>query len=390
MKFGFRKIIRRATAAVVVCLCSAASAFAQTATDQKPLTAGQFFKNVKVLGGLPVNEFMTTMGFFSASLGYSCENCHGEDVGWENYAAEDKEKKQTARRMIAMVAGINKAYFAGRQVITCYSCHRGGNHPKMTPNLALLDSPPAEVEPDDVVEQGPKTPSVDQIFDKYIQAIGGAQRLANLTSFIAKGTSLGYGLEAEQRPVEIFAKAPGQRTTIVHSASGEDTTTYDGRAGWIAGPQIAGPGIPVPVLALNGGDLEGAKLDAELSFPGRIKQALGQWRVGRPTEIDDKEVQVVQGISSGGALATLYFDGQSGLLVRLMRYTNSTVGRFPTEIDFSDYREVSGVKMPFRWTVTWLDGRQKFELSEVQPNVPIDAAKFAKPASSAPPKPATP
>jgi photosynthetic reaction center cytochrome c subunit len=136
----------------------------------------------------------------------------------------------------------------------------------------------------------------------------------------------------------------------------------------------------VPVLTLNGGDLEGAKLDAELSFPGRIKQALGQWRVGRPTEIDDKEVQVVQGISSGGALATLYFDGQSGLLVRLMRYTNSTVGRFPTEIDFSDYREVSGVKMPFRWKVTWLDGVESVELSDVQPNVPIDATKFGRPA----------
>ena len=365
-------------AAISVSLWSAL-AFGQTAQDQKPLTAGKFFKNVKVLGDLPVNEFMTTMGFFSASLGYSCENCHGEDVGWENYAAEDKEKKQTARRMIAMVAGINKAYFGGKQTVTCYSCHRGGNHPKMTPNLALLYSPPEEIELDDVIEKAANGPSVDQVLDKYIQAIGGAQKLASLTSFIAKGTSLGYGLDAEKRPVEIFAKAPGQRTMIVHSPSGEDTTSYDGRSGWMAGPQIAGPGIPVPVLALSGGDLEGVKLDAELSFPARIKQTLGQWRVGRPSEIDDNEVQVVQGVSSGGALATLYFDQKTGLLLRLMRYTTSTVGRFPTQVDFSDYRDVAGVKMPFRWTVTWLDGRQKFELTEVQANVPIDSAKFAKP-----------
>ena len=66
---------------------------AQTPPEQKPLTAGQFFKNVTVLANLPVNEFMTTMGFFSASLGYSCENCHGGDTGWENYAAENREKK---------------------------------------------------------------------------------------------------------------------------------------------------------------------------------------------------------------------------------------------------------------------------------------------------------
>src|SRR5690242_1334320 len=76
---------------------------AQTAPEQQPLTAGVFFKNVKVLGNLPVNEFMTTMGFFSASLGYSCENCHGADSGWENYAADNQLKKQTARRMILMM-----------------------------------------------------------------------------------------------------------------------------------------------------------------------------------------------------------------------------------------------------------------------------------------------
>src|SRR6202011_677521 len=121
----FGQTFLRATA--VISLLSAASALGQTAADQKPLTAGQFFKNVKVLGGLPVNEFMTTMGFFSASLGYSCENCHGEDVGWENYAADNQEKKQTARMMILMMTAINKSYFGGRQVLTCYTCHRGGD-----------------------------------------------------------------------------------------------------------------------------------------------------------------------------------------------------------------------------------------------------------------------
>ena len=384
------KNVARCSFAIVVSLAGALIAVAQTAADQKPLSAGQFFKNVKVLGGLPVNEFMTTMGFFSASLGYSCENCHGEDVGWENYAAENQEKKQTARRMIAMVAGINKAYFGGKQVVTCYSCHRGGKHPKMTPNLALLYSPPEEIELDDVIDKAAGGPSPEQILDKYIQAIGGAQKVASLTSFVARGTSLGYGLEAEKRPIEIYAKAPNQRAVVVHSVPGDDVTNYDGRNGWMAGPQIAGPGIPVPVLALSGGDLEGAKIDAELSLPGRIKEALGNWRAGRPTEIDDNEVQVVQGSTPGGSLATFYFDAKTGLLVRLMRYTTSAVGRFPTQIDFSDYRDVAGVKMPFRWTMTWLDGRQKFELTEVQPNVAIKAAIFAKPAPAATPKNAKP
>lgn len=359
------------------------SARAQTPPDQKPLTAGEFFKNVKILANLPVNEFMTTMGFFSASLGYSCENCHGADTGWENYAADNQANKQTARRMILMMTAINKTYFGGKQVLTCYTCHRGGDQPTITPNLAALYSAPPE-EPKDIVPQAKGAPSADQIFDKYLQALGGPQHLANLTSIAAKGTMVGYGVGAEKQSLEIYAKAPDQRTLIIHSPEGDNITTLDGRSGWIAGPQIAGPEIPVPVLTLTGGDLDGLKLEANLTFPTGINQAFSQWRVGLQTEIDDHQAQVVQGSTPGGAFATLYFDVDSGLLIRVMRYTDSFVGRFPTQIDYSDYRQVSGIKMPFRWTVVWLDGQQAFELTEVKANVPIEATRFAKPNVMAP------
>jgi len=133
-------------------------------------------------------------------------------------------------------------------------------------------------------------------------------------------------------------------------------------------------------MEVTGSALEGLRLEAELSFPGRIKQVLSKWRVGFPAVIDDMEVQVVQGTGAGGSLATLYFDSESGLLVRVLRYSNSAVGRAPTQTDYADYRDVSGVKIPFRWTVSWLDGRETFELSEVELNASIEAAKFAKPA----------
>ncbi len=135
----------------------------------------------------------------------------------------------------------------------------------------------------------------------------------------------------------------------------------------------------MPVLALAGGDLDGVKLDAELSFPARMKMALRNWRVGFRTTVEDRDVEVVQGTSAGGTLATLYFDVQSGLLVRLVRYADSRVGRIPTQIDFSDYRDVSGVKMPFRWMSTWLDGRSTIELTDVKVNVPIAPVTFGKP-----------
>ena len=133
-------------------------------------------------------------------------------------------------------------------------------------------------------------------------------------------------------------------------------------------------------MTLTGGELEGARLDAELAFPGRIKQVLGQWRANLSTTIADRSVNVLQGTSSGGAVATLYFDAETGLLTRVVRYANSAMGRVPTQIDFEDYREVAGVKIPFKWSFAWLSGRDVIELSDVQANVPIDAAKFSKPA----------
>ena len=134
------------------------------------------------------------------------------------------------------------------------------------------------------------------------------------------------------------------------------------------------------VLGLSGSELDGVRLEAELSFPGRIKEVLGQWRAGLPTEIDDKAVLVVQGSRPNGTLATFYFDSETGLLTRLVRYANSKVGRLPTQIDYSDYRDVAGIKMPFKIKVTWLDGLESIELTDVQLNVPVDAARFGKPA----------
>jgi len=65
-------------------------------------------------------------------------------------------------------------------------------------------------------------------------------------------------------------------------------------------------------------------------------------------------------------------------MVRMIRYGPSPIGRISTQLDYDDYRDVSGVKMPFKYTSSWLDGRDSFELSNVRINVPIDAAKFAR------------
>jgi photosynthetic reaction center cytochrome c subunit len=358
-------------------LTAVLAAVGQAPPERQPL-AEEVFKNIRVLRGLPVDEFMGTMGVFSAALGMSCEDCHSaSDTTWENYALDTSPRKVTARRMVQMMASINQTSFGGRQVVTCYTCHRGSGRPRVTPSLTALYGASMLEDQDDIVRAAKTGPTADQILDKYIQAIGGAQRLAGMTSVVAKGTSTGYGPEGT-RPIEIVARAPSQRATTIHTLDGDNTTVYDGQSGWISAPHK-----PVAVLGLTGSELDGLRLEAELSFPGRIKETLGQWRAGVPTEIDDKAVLVVQGSRPNGTLATFYFDTETGLLTRLVRYANSKVGRLPTQIDYSDYRDVAGIKMPFNIKVTWLDGLESIDLTDVQLNVPVDAARFGKPAPPA-------
>jgi photosynthetic reaction center cytochrome c subunit len=370
---------------VIVAVLGVAAASGQTAPQQKPQVAEDVFKNVQVLKGISVNEFMGTMGFFSASLSLNCTDCHVSDSSgdWGKYA-DDTPLKRTARRMILMVNALNKNSFGGRRAVTCYSCHRGTTRPKVIPSLAEQYGTPPPDDPNEVeiIKPAAGALSVDQILDKYIQAVGGAQALAKLTSFVAKGTYGGYDTDLEALPLEVFAKAPAQRAAIIHMHAGDSITAFDGSAGWVASPDK-----PVALITLAGEDLDGVKLDAAFSFPAGIKQALTGWRAGFPAAtINERAVAIVQGTAAGGSRVKLFFDKESGLLVRVLRYTDTAVGIIPAQTDYSDYREVAGVKMPFHWTATWTDGQSTIELSEVQANVAIDAAKFAKPAPAGPPK----
>jgi len=359
----------------------------QAAPPQQQM-AEQAFKNVTVLKGIPVDEFMNTMGFISAATNYNCIDCHVEpkkEGDWSVYA-QDTPRKETARRMIQMVQDINRTNFKGVRVITCYTCHRGlQGTPKITPRLAEQYGVPPDPDPNEVeiTRQVSGAPSADQIFDKYLQAVGGAQKAAALTSIVFKGTYEGYA--EPKAPVEIYVKTPNQRTMIVHSDLGDRTTTYNGANGWMSAPSAD---KPFPVMSYTGGDLDGARLDAVLSLPAGIKQTLARPVVGE-TMIDDKDVMLVQGLANGGRSSIkLFFDKQSGLLVRQVRFADTIIGRVPVQVDYSDYRDVAGagVKLPFHIITTWTDGRSDVLLTSAQTNTTIDPAKFNQPPPSTPRK----
>ena len=374
-------------ATIALWLLSSAPAAGQAA-PAKQLMSEQAFKNVTVLKGIPVDEFMDTMGFISASTNYNCTDCHVEpkvEGDWSVYA-QDTPRKTTARRMILMVQTINQTNFGGARVVTCYTCHRNlQGTPKITPRLAEQYGEPPELDPNEVeiTRQTPGAPSADQVFDKYLQAVGGAQKAAAVTSIVFKGTYQGYA--EPKAPVDIYVKAPNQRTMIVHTDAGDRTTTCDGSNGWMAAPAMD---KPFPVIRYTDGDLDAVRLDAVLSFPAGIKQAITKPLVGS-SSIDDKDVVVVQGTANGGRSSIkLYFDKESGLLVRQVRYADTIIGRVPIQVDYSDYRDVAGagVKLPFHVITTWTDGRSNILLTSAQTNVAIDAAKFNQPPPSVPPQ----
>lgn len=376
-----------AMATISLCLLDTAPAAGQAA-PAKQLMSEQAFKNVTVLKGIPVDEFMDTMGFIAASTNYNCTDCHVEakvEGDWSVYA-EETPRKATARRMILMVQAINKTNFGGARVVTCYTCHRNvQGAPKITPSLAEQYGEPPTPDPNEVEirRQAPEAPSADQVFDKYLQAIGGAQKAAAITSIVFKGTYQGYA--EPKAPVDIYVKAPNQRTMIVHTDGGDRTTTFDGSNGWMAAPPAD---KPFPVIRYTNGDLDAVRLDAVLSLPAGIRQGITKPLAGS-SSIDEKDVVVVQGTANGGRSSVkLYFDKQSGLLVRQVRYADTIIGRVPIQVDYSDYRDVAsaGVKLPFHVITTWTDGRSDVLLTSAETNVAIDAAKFNQPSPSAPPK----
>jgi photosynthetic reaction center cytochrome c subunit len=327
-------------------------------------TAEQVYKNIQELKGTPADQLMPAMQFISAALGVECSFCHVQG----NFAADDKRPKKTAREMMAMQASINQNSFRGQRVVTCYSCHRGAMNPVSTPPVMESDEA-RQPRPGAAQTPAAAAPTPDQVVEKYIAAVGGADALRKITSRIETGTIHAMGTDS---PIEVLTKAPNMRMSITHIGNAQSTTAFDGTIGWLGS---AGR----PAHAMSPEEDWAASLDAEFYLPLRLKEIFPQLRSGRPEEINGKACNVINASSPGHPPVRLYFDAQSGLLVRMLRLADTPVGRLPTEIDYADYRDADGVQIPFRWTLARPSTRFTIQISEVKSNVPIADSRFAMP-----------
>lgn len=385
MTVGARRMFACATVMSVVCLVAAAgvraasadggqTGSAQGAGERVPMVE-EVFKTVVLLRGIPVDTFFEVMGMFASSMGNDCTFCHASNAALDKSAfATLTPRLQRARQMIVMMSALNKQYFNGQTRVTCFTCHGGSNQPKADPSFMVQYGDPV-LDPNARDFLTDTRVNANQVFDRYLQAVGGADRLARLRSYTAKGTYAGFETNRDKVPVELYAKAPAQQTMVVHLSIGASTRVFDGQNAWIAGPEQ-----PLPLLTLTGGNLDRARLEALANFPTGLRQAYPQWRGGH-AQLDDKDVTVLQATSDGQPVVQLYFD-DSGLLVRLLRFTITPVALVPTQIDYADYRELPGVgvKVPFTRTLTQTYMQMTLQLTDIQPNAPIDAARFARPA----------
>jgi hypothetical protein len=355
-----------------MCLLAIVSAAGQ-AGELAPQMSENVFKNIQVLKGIPPDEFMDTMGMFASSLVFDCTGCHVQEILINRDAFAITTPRITrARGMVTMVNTINRTFFGGQPRVTCFTCHRGSNLPEVEPSLAIQYGDVPE-DPNSIRIFPDARMSADEVFRKYIQALGGTERLAKLTSFVATGTYAGFNTGDAMVPVEIYAKAPDQRTQVVRTFEGDAIKTYDGRRAWAAEGWRQ-----LPLMTFTGSNLTGARFEGMMSFPAGIQKAFSEWKA-TATVIGDRDVDLLQGSNPGELPVNFYFD-ESGLLVRTVRWNKTPVGNVPTQTDYSEYGDVAGVKMPFRLLVTWTNGQNTIELKDIRPNVAIDASRFARPA----------
>jgi len=333
-----------------------------------PKTASQQFKNIQVLKDVPADQLIPAMQFITASLGVECEYCHVEKA----FDKDDKKPKVTARKMMEMMITINNENFESHRMVTCYTCHEGGAHPVSIPVIAEHEKK-SDTEAGTISATGNPVP--DSLLDQYLAAVGGADALKKINTRVAKGNVIAFG--DQHMPVDIYAKAPDMRVSVMHTKEGESVTAYNGKVGWLS--------VPGRVHMMNVQESFGARMDADLAFAADVKPLYTKWETLPGEKIAGHDTWLVVGHKEGEPPLKLYLDQESNLLLRLVRYTDSPLGYNPTQIDYADYRAADGIRIPYRWTIARPGNRFTIQVEQLQQNVPVDDAKFVPPPPTPPP-----
>jgi hypothetical protein len=346
----------------------------QSAVAQAPgQNSDQFYKNIQVLKGLPADLMVPSMQYMEIALGVHCVYCHDDDN--TKRELDTKPQKATARRMIQMVADVNKNTFNGRAAVTCYTCHRGHTRPD-----AVL---PYNEEDGEIMLPATATkPTVDEILNRYATVIGGAN-LAKVTTRYAKGVVANMGhidqVHPERAvglatPVEIYSKGADKRMVITHNPAGDALNTYNSTGGWIKAGAAA-------ARDMRPDELDVAKLENAVIAPANFKTIIQNATVVAEEKLNGHSTWVIGGRMQTLPAVRLYFDKDSGNLMSVSYRQPSYFCCHTFRIDYDDFTVINGVRMPLKWTI---NGPREaiivWQLDPVTVNSAVDDSRFAKPA----------
>lgn len=334
------------------------------AIAQQGKTAAEAFKNITVLKDLPADQLMPAMQHMNTAFNGQCTFCHVQG----KMEADDNNHKKIARQMITMTANLNKTHFEGRQVVTCYTCHRKEGHPSVAAPVMTVEE---AAKPKDPPAPAISNATPDQILARYVTALGGEEAIRKITSRAMKGV---VAVAGEESPIEVYTKAPNKRLSITRGKDGSGSyTVFDGSKGWMGNSGHAARDMNAP-------DAMAAGFDAEFYLALRIKQMYPKIRKGRPDRASGFDCDMLIGDAGPGVpAARFYFDRATGLLIRVVRTMATPVGPVLAQVDYADFRPVDGVVTPHAWALSRPNGRFRVQIAEIKTNTAVDDSMFAKP-----------
>jgi photosynthetic reaction center cytochrome c subunit len=354
--------------------------------------ASEAYLNVQVLSDIPADQLIASMRYITFALGVRCDYCHSSD----HFESDEKPTKKRARGMMKMMFAIDNQYFGGHRAVTCYTCHRGAAQAASMPTLSDVvpaagqsdgntAEPPAASAPSSAPSANVMSatanplPSAEEIIEQYTRALGGESAINKIKTHVDKGT-LEVPARRMHSMVEIVGEAPNKIVTIVHGPRGDSSQGYNGQIGW----QERGG----EVEELSGDDLMRAKEAAAFNPGMNLKQNYQSLEVKGIEKLTGHDAYVVSAARTTGSPDRYYFDARAGLLLRIATQIESALGAIPQNTDYEDYREVSGVKVPFLIRVIRPDSETIYKWEQIQANVPVEESRFDKPAEKPKEEPA--
>ena len=213
--------------------------------------------------------------------------------------------------------------------------------------------------------------TVDEIVDKHIAALGGADKLKSVNTIVIDRSLSVQGMDIPSVSTLVVNKAVRSESTVMGNSM---VQAYDGTAGWMIRPtMMGGTGEPEDMPADQLKQLKG-QLDPFGPLFNYKEKGNKVELVGKE-KVDKKDAYHLKITTAGGDAIDQYLDATTYLVTK----SKATANGQEVEISFSDYKDVEGIKFAYAMDMTSQMGALAFITNKIKINGPVDEKLFKKP-----------